>query len=280
MSSKEVQQYLLSKLSYPHFPEEKQAIVKLLMLDKYGISAIDLITNIETAIDFKTLDEDIKLLNQKVPIQHVVGLAYFLDRPFTVSKDVLIPRPETEELVSLLLTAYRPQHVNPKILDIGTGSGCIAISMALGIPNAQVVAFDISENALSVARKNGVLNNAKVDFQLHDILREPTTVHKSYDLIVSNPPYVKEAEKVEMDAHVLDHEPHLALFVTNNDPLIFYRRIAAFAAKNLSESGVLAFEINNSLGNETLEEVKKHGFTFSELRQDFFGKDRFIFAKK
>jgi release factor glutamine methyltransferase len=199
---------------------------------------------------------------------------------FEVNENVLIPRPETEELVDWILSNNRIiETSNPlKILDIGTGSGCIAISLAKNLPNAQVYAIDVSEQALATAEKNAKRNNVNVIFIQKDILATED-LGQQFDIIVSNPPYVRNLEKEEIKKNVLNNEPHLALFVQDNDALIFYTKIANLAQKNLSDNGQLYFEINQYLGKEMIALLQNLNFKNIELRKDIYGNDRMIGCK-
>ena len=191
---------------------------------------------------------------------------------------MLIPRPETEELVDWVLTTVTPTSKPLKIIDIGTGSGCIAISLAKSLPNAKVTAVDVSAKALQVARRNAELNGVTINFLQQDIL-QTTSLPDTYDIIISNPPYVRSLEKAEMQANVLEYEPHLALFVSDTDPLLFYNRIATLARKSLSPQGSLFFEINQYLGEEMKALLKAKGFEKVVLRQDLSGNDRMIMSR-
>jgi len=233
------------------------------------------------------------------PIQYILGVTEFYGLPFKVNPNVLIPRPETEELVEWVLSVagceLRVAGTQPavskgafagSILDIGTGSGCIAISLKKNLPQAQVSAIDISEGALQTAQENADLNDVHVQFIKANILDAATTHHSpltthnslltSHHIIVSNPPYVTLDDKKQMHTNVTDFEPHTALFVPENDPLLFYRAIADFATGNLTLGGYLFFEINESLGKETVELLRDKHFTDIELRQDMSGRDRMI----
>lgn len=210
------------------------------------------------------------------PIQYIFGETLFYGLPFTVNRDTLIPRPETEELVSWILEdRLEITSSQVSVLDIGTGSGCIAITLAKHWENASVRAWDISEEALVVAQKNALLNKVKIDFEPVNILTIEDTSHR-FDIIVSNPPYVRELEKTKMQKNVLDYEPHTALFVSNLDPLLFYRKIAALAKKALATKGLLFFEINEYLGEALVQLLEEEGYTDIMLKKDFFGKDRMI----
>lgn len=214
------------------------------------------------------------------PVQYILGYTEFYGLPFKVSPAVLIPRPETEELVEWVLTsASNSKFAFGHILDVGTGSGCIAISLKKNLPNSQVSAIDISIDALDVASQNSDLNNVKVSFIKADILDlKPQISDLKFDIIVSNPPYVTQDDKTQMHINVTDFEPHTALFVSEDDPLIFYNAIAGFAIQNLATSGVVFFEINEGLGKETIELLENKGFKNIELRKDMSGRDRMIKA--
>jgi len=215
------------------------------------------------------------------PLQYVIGETEFYGLTFKVNPSVLIPRPETEELVEWILSDLRKPKISIeglKIIDIGTGSGCIPISLKKNLPEAQLYALDISTEALGVSKQNAALNQTMVNFIQADILnllnKQPSD--EKFGIIVSNPPYVTDVEKKQMLPNVLQHEPHLALFVPDNDPLIFYKAIADFAIKHLDTTGSLYLEINENLGEETVQLLKQMGFKNIELRQDLSGKDRMI----
>jgi release factor glutamine methyltransferase len=215
------------------------------------------------------------------PIQYILGHTEFHGLPFNVNPSVLIPRPETEELVEWILdTEDNLPFIIDNILDIGTGSGCIAISLKKELPGVAVTAIDISPTALQTAQENAALNHVQVNFIQADILNPTTEIENlQFDIIVSNPPYVTLQDKTQMHRNVTDFEPHSALFVPENDPLVFYKAIADFALKTLRPEGVLFFEINESLGNETMEMLKSKGFKNIEMRKDMSGRDRIIRTK-
>lgn len=228
--------------------------------------------------DLLKLNFAIKDLRAGKPIQYIIGSTEFCNLTLSVSPHTLIPRPETAELVYLI--ADKEKERQPQyILDLCTGSGCIAIALAKAFPAAKVFASDISAEALAVAKKNAECNKADVSFVIADILREENPAGESYDIIVSNPPYVREMEKVMMNRNVLDYEPHIALFVPDGDPLMFYRHIAEFASKHLRTGGKLYLEINEALGNETAALLEKQGYR-PIIHKDSFGKDRMIEAAK
>ncbi len=227
------------------------------------------------------------------PLQYALGYAEFYGLKFMVNSSTLIPRPETEELVEWVLDSVASGGLRGSVssdgsgvsrlsvLDIGTGSGCIAISLKKNLPNAQVSAIDISTDALNTAKENAKLNNVEVNFMQVDVLNLPFTTQHSplatrYSLLISNPPYVTLEDKKRMHTNVTDFEPHTALFVPEDDPLIFYKAIADFALANLAENGLLFLEINESLGKETVTLLESKGFKDVELRQDMSGRDRMI----
>lgn len=219
--------------------------------------------------------EVIKELKKGRPIQYVLGKADFYGMRFLVNEQVLIPRPETEELVQWIKENHRDVS---SVLDIGTGSGCIAIALKKIFGKAEVSGLDVSKEALKVARKNAEMNDVGVQFIHADILAGSASV-KRFDLIVSNPPYVRLSEKESMHKNVREHEPHLALFVDNNDPLLFYRAIANYALGHLNEGGSIYFEINEAFGNEVKGLLQKAGFTDATIKKDLSGKERFVSAK-
>ncbi len=214
----------------------------------------------------------IEQLKQEFPVQYITGKTEFYGLSFNVNKNTLIPRPETEELVQWILDDTQDKK-NLNILDIGTGSGCIAISLAKNSSNSQITAIDFSEPALETASKNAKQNKVIIEFLQQDILNTHT-LPQQYDIIVSNPPYVRNLEKKEINKNVLEYEPHSALFVEDNNALIFYKKIADLAKKHLKPNGTLYFEINQYLGEETLNMLKEKGFTKNELKKDIFGNDR------
>lgn len=217
-------------------------------------------------------------LKENEPIQYIVGETEFSGLPFKVNKHTLIPRPETEELVQWIVDDFQKDEKKRnefKILDIGTGSGCIAISLAKHLADAEVSAIDISEEALQLATENAELNGVKVNFICNDILTTKALPYK-YDLIVSNPPYVRELEKSKMMPNVVNFEPDIALFVKDDDALLFYRAIARLALHHLKLSGKLYFEINEYLGEELFQLLSEEGFKGIQLKKDIYGKDRML----
>ena len=230
-----------------------------------------------TDAEFAAFENVISSLKSGKPIQYILGEAYFYGLKFKVNQAVLIPRPETEELVEWILDEI-DNSLEINILDIGTGSGCIAIALKRNQPLANVYALDIAIDTIATAKENALLNNAEIFFITDDILNPKTSFDKKIDIIVSNPPYIKEDEKQAMHQNVLANEPHRALFVTNENPLIFYNAIAEFAMENLADHGLLFFEINEYLGKETVSLLQHKGFNNIELRKDMQGKDRMVKA--
>lgn len=278
-SSKKLFDNLLQQITAYEAQEAKEIVFWL--MDFYlGLRKIDILSDksFDKAIDWAKI---IDRLNTHEPIQYILGETEFYGRRFLVNDSVLIPRPETEELVKFVVDkTLRTQNSKPRtLLDIGTGSGCIAISLAKELPNFRVSAYDISEKALETAKKNAELNKADVTFEKVDILNPSFTIHHSpFTIIVSNPPYVTKQEIDRMQKNVLDFEPHLALFVEDSEPLIFYEAIANFAFNNLTDNGLVAVEINETLGEETANVFKRKGFSEVEIIKDIHQKDRFVSA--
>lgn len=224
---------------------------------------------------FAVLEE----LKKQKPIQYILGQTEFYGLTFVVNENVLIPRPETEELVDLIVSKNKGANSRLTILDIGTGSGCIPISLKKSLIQTEVYALDVSKKAIETAKQNAILNEVEVHFVEKNIL---TTEHldSTFDIIVSNPPYVRMLEKQEINPNVLDYEPHLALFVEDNDALLFYRKITQLAQKSLTVGGQLYFEINQYLGKETKALIESYGFQNVALIQDVYGNDRIIYVIK
>ena len=224
------------------------------------------------------IERIISFLKEYKPIQYILGETEFFGLPFFVDESVLIPRPETEELVELILKNHRNKDL--RILDIGTGSGCIAVSLAKNMPDSQIYAIDISEEALLLAEKNAIRNNVEVHFFQQDIFSDlhRHILSEKFDIIVSNPPYIAPNEKSIMHDNVLKYEPHIALFVPQDDPLLFYKKIADTGHLLLNENGYLYFEINTLSGKETFQTLEKKGYSNIRLHRDISGKDRMISA--
>ncbi|GAB3725506.1 peptide chain release factor N(5)-glutamine methyltransferase [Flavobacterium koreense] len=270
----------LQELSPLYDEKEIESFFYIVLESFHNKKRIDLALNPEMEMDTVQLlrwESVLSDLKKEKPIQYILGETEFYGLPFLVNENTLIPRPETEELVEWILQSakYEEQSTKLNVLDIGTGSGCIAISLAKNLPNAQVAAIDVSEKALATAHKNAEINKVEVNFILKNIL-ETESLDEKYDIIVSNPPYVRNLEKQEIKPNVLEYEPHLALFVEDNDALLFYRKIAELAKKNLSENGKLYFEINQYLGKETVELLEEMGFKNIVLKNDIYGNDRMI----
>ncbi len=257
---------------------EAESVVNILFEDYLGISRIQRLTNTNLEISeeqLKKWESAIEKLKNAVPVQHITGFSEFYGHQFSVDENTLIPRPETEELVHLIISNAE-RKPNLKILDIGTGTGCIAISLALGLNNASVEAWDIAEGAIAVAKKNASAINAKVNFEINDVLNSDS--EEKYDIIVSNPPYIPNQEFDTMHVNVTKYEPGSALFVPDNDPLLFYRKIGELGLKSLNEGGRLYFEIHGNFGNETKSLLEQQGYQNIQIHQDLNGKDRMISA--
>ena len=255
--------------------EEMNALI-FATLNYFGVSKTDVISDKPVDLDYSKLSPVISRLNQHEPLQYILNEAWFYGRNFFVDPSVLIPRPETELIVEeskkVLCGA------GGRILDIGTGSGCIALSIALEFPQAIVTGIDVSEAALEIARKNAKALDVPVAFQKADILNGLPT-DWNFDLIVSNPPYISVQEKSSLPENVIRHEPHLALFASETDPLVFYRAIAKAAKQTLRPNGVLIVEINEHFGGNVKTIFNQAGFAHTQIIKDFYGKDRVISAQ-
>lgn len=265
-----------------YYPDsEALSLAKMLLVEAFGFSTLELYGGKDKEISgnrLRDLHEMLSRLQKNEPIQYILGKETFCGLTFEVDENVLIPRPETRELVEWIVADYESVPAC-RILDVGTGSGCISISLAKFIPGASVESWDISEGALEVARRNCMLNEVEVLLRQQDVLSaqpEPAC----FDVIVSNPPYITESEKPDMEANVLDWEPATALFVPDTDPLLFYRKIAELGAVMLKEGGSLYFEINRAYGNETVQMLEALGYKQIELRKDDWGNDRMIKARR
>lgn len=260
---------------------ELDSFFYLILEHLLNLKRIDLALNPEMELnesDFNKWEVIVSELKKQKPIQYILGETEFYGLRFLVDENVLIPRPETEELIELIIKEQakdKMQKAKVRILDIGTGSGCIAISLAKNSPNAQVFALDVSEKAILIAKKNAEINNVNVIF-IHKNILETVNLEQEFDSIVSNPPYVRMLEKAEINPNVLEYEPHLALFVEDNDALLFYRKIAELAKKNLSENGSLYFEINQYLAKETVDLLENLGFKNIVLHKDIYENNRMI----
>lgn len=276
---------LAKRLTSYYDIQEARGIVRLLLSDLYGMSltdicvgALDRLTEEQT----QQIEDAMLRLEKGEPVQYVTGKAHFCDRTFLVSPSVLIPRPETELLCQLIADNDQVVTGNGEIrvLDMGTGSGCIAITLALSMQNASVEAWDVSAEALNMAKSNAESLGASVSFEQKDILGlDENNVERCYDIIVSNPPYICNKEAAQMEHNVLDFEPHLALFVPDEDPLLFYSAIARFARQALKVGGALYFEINPLYADALCSMLSSLGFANVTIHVDQFGKQRFISAK-
>lgn len=274
-NSKIVYQQLIKDIVIDESRDEIRAIA-MLLLNSLGVTRNDILSEKEFELDSQKLAEAVKRINLAEPIQYVLGEAHFLGRSFLVNQSVLIPRPETELLVQLILEENKTKCA---VLDIGTGSGCIAISLALDLKSSRVHALDFSKAALEVAKKNAARLNAPITFHHLDILKDlPALTH--LDIIVSNPPYVMDNERKSMTQNVLSYEPHSALFVPDENPLIFYEALTKIGKAVLKPKGKFFVEINAQLGKEVVECFSKNGYSEIEIIKDLDGKDRIVCGAK
>ena len=289
---RDCRKYYVGELEKIYGSDESNALIMILLEHYFNIDRVKIAMEPELRLsesELLTLHFAVKELLKNRPIQYIIGETEFCGLRFYVDENVLIPRPETEEMVKNIASRRDKACLvptgcdlemdgRPSILDIGTGSGCIAISIAKLLKNSVVTAVDVSEKALEVAKKNAETNEAGVRFILDDILNPQNTelIDNQYDIIVSNPPYVCESEKKEMRANVLDFEPSSALFVPDSDPLVFYRKVLEFAQKILKPEGEIWLEINEKLGTETRNLCLNHGFKNVEIIKDFREKERVI----
>lgn len=267
--------YIKDNLSDTYTPSEGAALAKWILTDVFHFSVTELYGGKGTNFpenERKRLEDILGRLKNFEPMQYILGEARFDGRTFRVTPDVLIPRPETEELVDWIVHDHPKSHL--RVLDIGTGSGCIPITLALRLDRPEVAAWDISGQALAVARENAETHGVKIAFSQTDILCPHVPSINKVDILVSNPPYVTENERADMAPNVLDWEPELALFVPDNDPLRFYRRIAGLGRELLVPGGSLYFEINRSYGKEMVQLLHDLGYREVEIRQDLSGNDR------
>lgn len=277
MTYRDIHHYIVNQIS-PRYPQAESSEIAYRIIEAYySMSKIDIALSSTDAVNINPkIKAAITQLVDGEPLQYVLGHADFYDLSFEVNPSVLIPRPETEELVALVLENLPNSHI--KLLDIGTGSACIPVSIKKNKPFVDVSACDVSPAALDVARRNATNNGVEVEFFEIDILRDTLTQH--YDVIVSNPPYVTPSEKESMRTNVLDFEPHLALFIEESEPLLFYKRIADIGLAHLTEGGYLFFEINELFGNEICHMLTEKSYVNVTLYQDIYGKDRMIMAQK
>ncbi len=272
---------LCQSLSEYYAEDEAKAIARILLQKVTGEPFHQILANgllFMSTSQLEKMDGYLSQLKLQKPIQYIIGETEFFGITLQVTPDVLIPRPETEELVDWVIKSNKYQR--PSILDIGTGSGCIAIALAKNIPKAKVHAIDISTQAIALAKKNAAIAGVEINLNVQDILKLHGSIPGTpFDIIVSNPPYVRESEKAFMHRNVLQYEPQMALFVNDNDPLIYYHAIAKYAKDLLKPEGLVYCEINEALGKETSAIFKTFGFEDVEIRKDINGKDRMIKVK-
>ncbi|WP_340113750.1 peptide chain release factor N(5)-glutamine methyltransferase [Maribellus mangrovi] len=274
-------QYIENELKELYPAREINSFCRLIIESVYGLSYTEQMLRKHEELDgikFPEVREIVNRLKAFEPVQYILGETGFYDLKLKVTPSVLIPRPETEELVAWILEENTTSHA--RILDVGTGSGCIALALQKGLPQAEVAGIDISARALQTARENAQRNKLDVKFFQQDILDWRSVEWEEFDVIVSNPPYVRESEKKLMDDNVLKYEPKDALYVSDNDPLIFYRTIAEFAKEKLKENGRMFFEINEYLALEMGDMLKHFGFKSVECRKDLSGRDRMMACTK
>lgn len=272
-----IHQYNKAQLLEFYEAREAEALSFRLIEHFYNVTKTDILINKE--VDHQDINTVLERLYNHEPIQYILGYEYFFGHKFYVDNSVLIPRPETEQLVDIALDfAKKLNNKNLKVLDLCTGSGCIAISLALALPLAQVWALELSEPAINTAKKNATNLGAKINFIAEDIFCFSSDNFQKFDLIISNPPYVTHQEKALMHANVVNHEPSLALFVDDTQALVYYETIAQIADKSLTQNGLLVVEINERFGKETAQLFENHGFSNIIIHKDFHEKDRFVSA--
>ncbi len=273
MQSNLIYSELLKKVKNYSDNELKNISLKYLFL-KFSISSSDLLINKSVKWNQEIQDDftnDIKMLNKKIPVQHITSSEFFFDKVFYINNNTLIPRPETEELVSIIIKSEKSNH-KKNILDVGTGSGCLAVTLSNHLPS-DVIGIDSSREAIIVAKKNNILTSNDVTF-INSKIEEYTPL-EPFDLIVSNPPYIPKKDKIKVDKNVLENEPHSALFV-DSDPIYFYKIIFNFAKKHLNKKGKVYFEINQNYVDQIKVLLKETNF---EVVKDFYGNDRFVIIK-
>jgi release factor glutamine methyltransferase len=278
MTIKEIHTKYLYALMQIYSKGEASKITEMIFEAMAKIKKHDIVLHGKNKIDtavVATLDNGLEKLLQHYPVQYLIGKTWFYNLQFTVSKDVLIPRQETEELVQEAI-AFLKENKSNKVIDIGTGSGCIPIALKKNIEDASVIAIDISEAALQIAQQNADANHALIKLKQIDFLDESNyTSFEKFDLIISNPPYIPAEEEKIMDKHVTQHEPHLALFVPQNDPLLFYKKIATFAENHLTNNGKIMLEVHEDLANETAAIFTSKNYA-AIIKKDMQGKERML----
>ena len=277
---KESLRYISNQLSSLYDARECNSIARYIVEEISGMTYTDILVKDTkfSAVDREKIEEITKRLLGGEPMQYVLGYTYFCGLKIFVNNKVLIPRPETEELCQLIIENYKES--SPKILDVCTGSGCIALALKYGIENASVEGVDISEGALDVAKSNSTSSNCDVAFYKYDVLSAQPKIEGEYDIIVSNPPYICQFEKEKMSDNVLDNEPHIALFVEDENPLVFYIKIADLGCETLKPNGRLFFEINPLFYNEMIEMLAQKGYRDIEVIKDINERNRFIACTK
>lgn len=282
-NSKALFHEIISAITLEESRDEIESIAYVVLADLFGLSKGAVMAGTEmnwTDDDSATLEDAIARINNEEPVQYVAGIAMFFGRRFFVDPAVLIPRPETEELVALVLDHARATDKEScRILDIGTGTGCIPVTCAAELPEAEVMATDVSEDALAMARKNALLHKVPVKLLLHDILSRPLPF-QDLDIVVSNPPYIPVTEIRTMRRNVVSYEPHLALFVPDEDPLLFYREIAGQALGSLKPGGALFFETHEGYAGNVAEHLRQCGYANVVIHADMSGKQRIVKAQK
>jgi release factor glutamine methyltransferase len=280
VSSKKLFNSLVRQITLNETQSETEEIIFFLMEKKLGLTRSEILADKKISAHPR-LDEYVNRINNSEPIQYILGEADFFGRSFRVNRHVLIPRPETEQLVEIAIAEINQRSVKKEsltILDIGTGSGCIPITIALETKMNKVFGLDISREAIDIAEKNNTAHRAGIKFIQHDILTEPPSL-KDIDIVISNPPYVTKKEKIGMNANVLNYEPHQALFVPDERPLLFYTAIASNTTSLLSRDGMIILEINEQFGNSVGQVLKDHRFRRVEVIKDINQKDRFVVAQ-
>jgi release factor glutamine methyltransferase len=280
MTIRDLYQTYLDQLS-PFYPTSEAEQIRQMAFETLAfITRSDILMHPEKTLSSEQeqrLMDALSKLCEYIPIQYVLGESWFYKLRFEVNEAVLIPRPETEELVTAAIQRVSTQH-NPRVLDIGTGSGCIPIAIKKNIPAACISSIDISKEALQVAAKNALTHSTEIDFIQCDFLEDSNwNTFDQYDLIISNPPYIPKLEMHTMDKHVTAHEPHLALFVADQEPFIFYEKIALFGINHLHPSGMIMVEVHEKYANEVAAVFTQKGY-FTDIQKDFFGKERMVFA--
>ena len=280
ISAKTLFNYVITNVT-AYDSQETKAMAYMLLEHYLRLRNVDVLVDKPISTNIRQPDWEVIVarLNKNEPVQHIIGATFFCGLSFKVSPSVLIPRPETEELVRIVVKDFSEPDQKIRIVDIGTGSGCIAIVLDRFLPHARVKGWDVSEAALRVARENARDLLAEAQFEIYDILEPSNQTAEQFDCIVSNPPYVTYAEAINMEPNVLRFEPHLALFVEDQDPLLFYRAIADFCQTNLKPEGACYVEINEHFGAATQALFAEKGFSRVEVVQDIHGKDRIVKAQ-